>query len=175
MVAVKAKFSEVTETQVEEFQVFMSGVYKEFRATGPGNAGQNGADGNEITLQEGLELMQRYDLETKSNQKRREELVKAQNLFQLPVAPCPELNAMERELKILRLIYDVYVSHTAMVAEFSQVFWQKLDLDLLQKASEDFDKKVRRMPKETKELAEIPAFHKLERLILDFKNSVPLI
>ena len=62
-----------------------------------------------------------------------------------------------------------------MVSEFSAVYWTKLDIESLQKASEDFDKRVRRMPKDVKEIGEIPAFNKLEQIVTDFKNSVPLI
>ena len=107
--------------------------------------------------------------------KKREELVKAQTLFQLPIVSYPQLPLVEADIKLLHIIYDVYVAHSWMVQEFSAVHWSKLDIDALQKASDDFDKRVKRMPKDVKEIGEIPAFNKLEQLVNDFKNSVPLI
>lgn len=66
MVAVKERFSQVTSQQVADFQSMLETVYKEFKQTGPANAG-NMIEGQELGLQEGLELMQRYELEAKGN------------------------------------------------------------------------------------------------------------
>ncbi|CAD7947894.1 unnamed protein product [Amoebophrya sp. A25] len=176
LVAVKETFSQVTATQVTEFCDELVEVYKEFTACGPATAGlQTGADGGELTLEEGRELMKRYESDLKSYQKRREELVKAQTLFNLPIAACPELASLDREMKVLRQIYDVFSAHAAMVNEFSSVPWTKLELDALAKSAEDFDKKVRRMPKEQREIGDVAAFGTLEKTVIDFKSSVPLI
>ncbi|CAD7925016.1 unnamed protein product [Amoebophrya sp. A120] len=176
LVSVKETFSQVTETQVKEFNDELIDVYKEFASSGPATAGlQTAADGGELTLEEGRELMKRYESDLKTYMKRREELVKAQTLFQLPIVACPELAAMDREMKINRAIYDVFSAHAAMVLEFSSVSWKNLDLEALNKSAEDFDKKVRRMPKDKKEIGEVPAFGTLEKTVSDFKSSVPLI
>jgi dynein heavy chain len=50
--------------------------------------------------------------------KKREDLVKAQTLFNLPITSYPELSNMERELKLLQVVYDVYVQHVAKIGDF---------------------------------------------------------
>jgi len=62
-----------------------------------------------------------------------------------------------------------------MVNEFSNALWTKFDIASLTKNAEDFDKKVRRMPKEQKELGELSTFVKLEEVVSNFKSGVPLI
>jgi dynein heavy chain len=167
LVRVKEQFAEVTRLQVAEFAEQCKELSKEFKHGGPGSPS--------ITLEDGVELMKKYDVDMKTFQKKREELVKAQTLFNLPVQPYPELTQLEKDLKLLRMIYEVYTGHSALVHDFSSMLWSKLDIAALGKGAEDFDKKVRRMPKECKELGELQTFHKLEELISSFKTSVPLI
>eukprot|EP00397_Hematodinium_sp_SG-2012_P000029 GEMP01000029.1.p1 GENE.GEMP01000029.1~~GEMP01000029.1.p1 ORF type:complete len:4546 (+),score=1158.20 GEMP01000029.1:32-13639(+) len=167
MVHVKIHFSEVTQEQVEAFTVDCKELYRELKMHGPGAP--------DIDLEDGVELMKKCDVEVKLFQRKREELVKAQTLFALPIKSYPELNMLEKELRLLRLVYDVYLQHYSMVQEFSSMLWIKLDFASLQKSAENFDKKTRRMPKDTKELGELSTFHKLEELVSDFKASVPLI
>ena len=119
--------------------------------------------------------MKRYDVDMRSFNQRKEELVKAQTWFNLEIQNYPELNSLDKELKLLRMVYEVFSQHTLQVVEYSSTLRPKLNIEALQKTADEFDKKVRRMPKDTKELGELVTFHKLEELIASFKNSVPLI
>ncbi len=69
-----------------------------------------------------------FQVELASHMKMREELVKAQTLFALPITSYPELANMERELRLLAVVYDVYVQHVALVSECSSFLWSKLDV-----------------------------------------------
>ena len=92
----KEKFAEVTQQQVAEFASYLQEFYRIFKLSGPATAGQNtGPDGKELTLDDGFDLLKKYDFELKNATKRREELVKAQTLFQLPIAAYPELAIVE--------------------------------------------------------------------------------
>ena len=71
---------------------------------------------------------------------------------------------MEKDLRLLQQIYKVYIDHAAMVNEYSNAFWTKFDINALTKSAEEFDKLVRRMPKEQKELGELQTFQKLEEV-----------
>jgi len=157
----------VTTTQVAEFSEKTKDLAKVFKLEGPG--------ASNVELEDGAELMKKYDIDIKGFLKRREELVKAQTLFNLPVTSYPDLIQLEKDLKLLQQVYRVYIDHTAMVNDFSNAMWTKVDIAALTKGAEEFDKVCRRMPKDTKELGELPTFHKLEEVIGSFKTAVPLI
>jgi dynein heavy chain len=167
MIKVKERFAEVTSGQVEKFASDCRDLYKTYRQEGPGSP--------DVTLDEGVDLLRKFDHECKQFQKKREELVKAQTLFNLPIQSYPELLQLERDLRLLAQVYKVFQDHSAMVTEYSSAMWTKVDIAALTKSAEDFDKFVHRMPKETKELGELTTFHKLEEVVSSFKTSVPLI
>jgi dynein heavy chain len=167
MVKVKERFAEVTTGQVLEFTKECKELLQQFRHEGPGSA--------DINLDDGAELMKRFDVKVKQSQKKREELVKAQTLFNLPIQAYPELSQLEKDLKILGKVYKVYLDHSAMVNECSNTLWTKVDIAALRKNAEEFDKLVRKMPKDQKELGELSTFHKLEEVVTSFKAAVPLI
>eukprot|EP00928_Gymnodinium_smaydae_P090380 TRINITY_DN7418_c2_g3_i1.p1 TRINITY_DN7418_c2_g3~~TRINITY_DN7418_c2_g3_i1.p1 ORF type:complete len:3325 (+),score=999.70 TRINITY_DN7418_c2_g3_i1:390-9977(+) len=62
-----------------------------------------------------------------------------------------------------------------MVHDYSNQLWTKFDINTLSKSAEEYDKKVRKMPKEQKELGELPTFLKVEEVVTSFKTAVPLI
>jgi len=167
MVRVKERFGKETQDQVAEFSEKCKELFKQFKHEGPGSP--------EIELDEGVELMKKFDIYVKQYQREREDLVKAQTLFNLAVQPYPELLQLEKDLRLLSQVYKVYTEHSAMVNEYSNALWTKFDIGALTKSAEDFDKQVRKMPKETKELGELPTFHKLEEVVSSFKTAVPLI
>eukprot|EP00927_Polykrikos_kofoidii_P034569 TRINITY_DN29308_c0_g1_i1.p1 TRINITY_DN29308_c0_g1~~TRINITY_DN29308_c0_g1_i1.p1 ORF type:complete len:3708 (-),score=892.28 TRINITY_DN29308_c0_g1_i1:94-10965(-) len=167
MEKVKEQFAHVTQEQVMAFLEETKELYKQFRLDGPGS--------EEIELDDGAELMRKYDVDVKKFQKRREELVKAQQLFGLPVQNYPEQAQLERDLRYLRQVYEIYLEHSAMVSEFSNALWSKFDINSLLKSADEFERRVRKMPKETPELAELQTFHKVEEVITSFKLAVPLI
>lgn len=47
--------------------------------------------------------------------------MKAQTLFNLPIQTYPELLQLEKDLRLLQQIYKVYIDHSSMVNEFSNV------------------------------------------------------
>ncbi|CAJ1332260.1 unnamed protein product [Effrenium voratum] len=166
MVRVKEHFSQVTQEQVGDFSTECKELLQVFKREGPGS---------DVSLEEGVELMKKYDINVKQFQRKREDLVKAQTLFNLPIQTYPELLQLEKDLRLLQQIYKVYIDHSSMVNEFSNALWTKFDINALTKGAEDFDKQVRRMPKEQKELGELPTFQKLEEVVTSFKAGVPLI
>lgn len=166
MVRVKEHFSQVTQEQVKDFSTECKELLQVFKKEGPGS---------DVSLEEGVELMKKYDINVKQFQRKREDLVKAQTLFNLPIQTYPELLQLEKDLRLLQQIYKVYIDHSSMVNEFSNALWTKFDINALTKGAEDFDKQVRRMPKEQKELGELQTFQKLEEVVTSFKAGVPLI
>jgi dynein heavy chain len=59
--------------------------------------------------------------------KKREENVSAEKLFNLPISKYPELVAMEESNKKYDVIYNVYNEYEKKVQDFSAMSWSKMD------------------------------------------------
>jgi dynein heavy chain len=90
----------VTKKEVEQFKENIKLLHKEYKASGPG--------ADSTSLEKGLESLQEYKAVVSELNARREELVKAEKLFNLPISSFPELVAIEEENKVLSVLYDCY-------------------------------------------------------------------
>ncbi|KAF4698222.1 Dynein heavy chain 10, axonemal, partial [Perkinsus olseni] len=171
----KTEFADITKQEVGgdagmlvvDFSAECSKLLDDFSAGGPGT--------DDVTLEEGAELMRKYHNEMNQRLKRKEELVRSETLFNLPITSYVELVILEKQLKLLTNVYDIYEDHRRMVEEFSNMLWTKIDIGLLERTSDEYDKKVRKKGKELPELKTSVVFKKLEQVVSDFKQSVPLI
>ena len=59
---------------------------------------------------EGVELMKVFKEELDKFEAERQELANAERLFDLPITMYPELLAVQKEMKGLEMIYDLYVT-----------------------------------------------------------------
>lgn len=89
----KLEFAEVTKKEVLEFKDNIKLLYKEYKASGPG--------AESTSLDKGLESLSEYKTVVAELNAKREELVKAEKLFNLPISSFPELVAIEEENKLL--------------------------------------------------------------------------
>ena len=80
--------------------------------------------------------------------KKKEELVLAEKLFNLPISSFPEQVAIEEENKKLTVLYDVYKSVKTSINEWSTMLWAKLDADLLKQGADNFDKLKKKLGKQ---------------------------
>lgn len=87
----KEQFADVTREQVEEFKGQLKAMFAEYRAAGPG--------AEETTLDDGLELLAKYKEQLSDLNKRKDELVLAEKLFNLPISTFKELVQIEEENK----------------------------------------------------------------------------
>ncbi|KAF4659064.1 Dynein heavy chain 10, axonemal [Perkinsus olseni] len=163
----KIEFADITKQEVVDFSAECSKLLDDFSAGGPGT--------DDVNLEEGAELMRKYQNEMNQRLKRKEELVRSETLFNLPITSYVELVILEKQLKLLTNVYDIYEDHRRMVEEFSNMLWTKIDIGLLERTSDEYDKKVRKKGKELPELKTSVVFKKLEQVVSDFKQSVPLI
>lgn len=58
----------------------------------------------------GLEIMDTYETELARVEASRQELAKAEKLFNLPITMYPELLSVQKEMRGLRQIYEIYKS-----------------------------------------------------------------
>ena len=97
---VKEQFREVTKTQAVEFQDEIKALETEFYKSGPGSSG--------LTLDDGVEIVKEYKRMIAKCNKRKAELVNAENLFNLEMTTYPVLTEMSVELDKLFTIYNFY-------------------------------------------------------------------
>ena len=75
-------------------------LHAEYKSSGPGSYN--------TSLDKGLDLLQDYKEMVLELNKKKDELVLAEKLFNLPISTFTELVAIEEENKKLTVLYDVY-------------------------------------------------------------------
>jgi dynein heavy chain len=135
----KVEFASVTHDQVDQFKEHIKVLYNEYKASGPGAV--------ETSLDRGLELLVEYKEIVGELNKKKDELVLAEKLFNLPISTFKELVAIEEENKKLTVLYDVYKSVKTAVGEWSTMLWAKLDAELLRVGADNFDKLKKKLGK----------------------------
>ncbi|XP_043925694.1 dynein axonemal heavy chain 10 [Protopterus annectens] len=161
---VKKKFTQITRDQTDDFKKELGTFAVKFRTVGPGAVGDN--------LEKGLEILTLFEKELEQYDKQRQELANAEKLFDLPVTMYPDLLAVQKEMKGLKQIYDIYKAQKAAKEEWSQALWANLNVQQLLEGIEGFLKALRKLPKEVRSLP--VAFH-LESKMKEFKDSIPLL
>jgi len=160
----KKYFASVTREEVANFKAQISTLYRAYIESGPGAVNTD--------LDKGLELLAHYQQTVADMNKKREDLVLAERLFELPISQFDELVAIEKENKRLDNLYKIYKDFKNHVSEWSSMLWNKLDADQLTAGADKFDKTRKRLQNEYNDH---PVFQKLAAKITAFKDSVPLI
>ncbi|XP_067084612.1 dynein axonemal heavy chain 10 [Osmerus mordax] len=161
---VKKTFTEITKTQTEEYKQELGIFAESFNMHGPGAVGDD--------LEKGVAVMVSYEKELAVVEAGRQELANAEKLFDLPITMYPELQSVQKEMKGLRQIYEIYSSQKAAKAEWSQTLWVNLNIQVLQEGVEGFTRSLRKLPKEVRAL---PVAFFLEGRMKEFRESLPLL
>ncbi|GMH67856.1 hypothetical protein TrLO_g3024 [Triparma laevis f. longispina] len=164
LVDVKDQFREVTKEDAVKFQDECNKEKRKFLDAGPGNPN--------ITLDEGLEVMDTYTRTLHDMNNMKLNLVNAENLFNIPVTGYPALNELEVEMEKLSLIYALYSEFKEFREIQSTTLWAELDVEVLQNGIGELEKKCRKFNKVGKETA---TFKAVEDTVVQFKESIPLI
>jgi dynein heavy chain len=101
----------------------------------------------------------------------REALVRAEKLFNLTITSYPELYELDNQLKDLDLIYSLYSDVKDAMHSWSATLWSNLDVTVLTKGMDTFATRLKKLPKELKQL---PPYNIVAEKILSFKDSIPL-
>ena len=163
----KMSFAEVTKKQVAEFKSNFDEYFSNYEANGPGAP--------HVSLEQGAELLNRAKEQAKFSNQKREELVLAEKLFNLPISKFDQLIKMESLNQLFDSIYGIFARHQAQVREWSMMPWSKLDLNALMTGAEGFDKEVRRLTSKVPQVDGLKPYEKLRETVSGFKNSLPLI
>lgn len=103
----KQNYSAVTKEEVRNFQQQIKEEYEKYLQKGPGTSN--------VSLEEGVELLKESKEKIAAFNKKREENVSAEKLFELEISKYPELIAMEESNKKYDKIYNVYIEYDKKV------------------------------------------------------------
>ncbi|KAJ3349859.1 Dynein heavy chain 10, axonemal [Entophlyctis luteolus] len=163
LIPVKAKFTETTQNQVKDFKSELKIFKDEFTMNGPGVIDDD--------MDRGLVLLKEAHGITAAFLAKREQLVKAEKLFSLNITSYPELFDLEQQIKELDKIYELYSEVKAAITGWSTTLWSNLDINVLTKGVETFALRLKKLPKELKQL---PPYNVVAEKIVTFKDSIPL-
>ena len=163
LLGAKKKFTIITSGTVDEYASKL-GVFKtRFDAEGPGSVG------NDLDL--GVKKMKDYSKEVADLEAERQELINAQKLFDLPITSYPELLQIQKSMKGLESIYQIYEDQKKARQDWAQTLFKELNVQLLQDGIEGYLKVLRKLPREVKNS---PVGKVLDERLKEFKESLPL-
>uniref|UniRef100_K7FM63 Dynein axonemal heavy chain 10 n=1 Tax=Pelodiscus sinensis TaxID=13735 RepID=K7FM63_PELSI len=162
--SIKKTFTEITREQIGDYSSQIADFFHRFTTEGPGAVGEN--------LDKGLELLDVFDKELETHEKNRQELANAEKLFDLPITMYPDLLKMQKDMKGLKQIYEIYKLQRAAKEEWSQTLWINLNVQFLQEGIEGFLKSLRKLPRQVRS---VPVAYHLEAKMKAFKDSIPLL
>jgi len=163
----KTTYASITMTGVAKFKKDLAVEYEKYKANGPGTS--------DVSLDEGLELLQASKDLCLTFQIQKNDNLLSETLFDLEISTYPDLNDMVERNKIYDMIYDIYREQRETVKDFSVVAWSKLDITNLTTTADKFVTAVKRLEKKLKNPAGISPFVKLQATIEGFKISIPFI
>ena len=102
----------------------------------------------------------------------KQELTNAEKLFNLPITSYPELFVIQKEMKNLEKLYQVYEQQTKAREQWSETLWRDLDVQLLIDGIENYIKELKKMPREVKAM---PLSKLIELTMKEFRESLPLM
>ncbi|XP_069789574.1 dynein axonemal heavy chain 10 isoform X2 [Narcine bancroftii] len=161
---VKKKFTKTTKHETKNFSENLAAFAAKFHLEGPGSVGPD--------LDTGLKILGKFENELEEFERKRQELANAEKLFDLSITMHPELLSLQKEMKGLRQIYDIYKAQRTAKEEWSEILWADLNVQLLQEGIDGFLKAYRKLPKDVRSLT--IGFY-LESQMKEFKESIPLL
>ena len=120
---------------------------------------------------QGLQRLVKYQIELDEFDAERQELANAEKLFDLPITAYPQLLEVQKQMKGMQQVYQIFKNQKIAREEWAQALWANLNVEQLQKGIEDFIKELKRLPREVKSL---PVAVTVEEKMKEFKDSIPL-
>ncbi|KAK9891062.1 hypothetical protein WA026_013388 [Henosepilachna vigintioctopunctata] len=160
----KDKFAQITLAEIADYCSILADFVKKFDEEGPGAVGED--------LDRGMTLMEEYDRLFSELEERRQELLQAEKLFDIPLADYSEYLRAKVVFDGLELIYRIYKNQKHAREVWGKTLWANLNPQALVDGMENFVKDFKKLPKAVKIL---PVGMTLENKMKMFKNSVPLM
>uniref|UniRef100_A0AAZ3RNU2 Dynein, axonemal, heavy chain 5 n=1 Tax=Oncorhynchus tshawytscha TaxID=74940 RepID=A0AAZ3RNU2_ONCTS len=149
---------------VETFQNSVQTYYSDYDKSGPGVEG--------LTPDEASDRLQSFQAQFNELWRKYVTYSGGEELFGLSVNEYPDLQRIKRELGLLSKLYTLYNSVTESVTSYYDIQWADLNIDKINNELQDFQNRIRKLPKALKEWQ---AFSDLKKTIDDFNETCPLL
>lgn len=136
---IKKKFADMTCVEIETFKTDVAGFVTAFEAEGPGAVGHD--------MDRGIKLMDLYVTRFEEMDGQREELVKAEKLFDMPMTDYGEFLRVKRDFEGMHVLYKLYKQQKIARENWSRTLWAHLNPMALTDGMENFMKEYRKIPK----------------------------
>ncbi|TYZ50849.1 hypothetical protein PybrP1_008863 [[Pythium] brassicae (nom. inval.)] len=164
LVKVKDQFRGVTKQDAVAFADECKQMKKAFYESGPVTSASD--------LDAGLELLAGFQKRLAVFKTKRQQLANAENLFALAISSYPELQELQEALEKQQQIYALYTEEKEFIGNLGGMLWVELDVPAMTKGIDELEKRCRKFPKDLKAMS---TFVEVEKQILAFKDSIPLI
>ncbi|KAF2892470.1 hypothetical protein ILUMI_13689 [Ignelater luminosus] len=160
----KDRFAQITLSEIAEFCGILAEFIRKFDNDGPGAVGED--------LDSGLKLMEEYGKIFDELELRRQDLMNAEMLFDVPLADYSEYLRAKGDYVAMESIYKVYKAQKQARDVWGRTLWSNLNPQALVDGIENFMKDFRKLPKNTRQY---PVGQMLDLKMKQFKNVVPLM
>ena len=161
--SIKKKFSSETEERSKGLKSKIGLFAEEFVLNGPGTFSGH--------LDDGVIALENAKNRLNECMKDRDYICRSERLFDLSITSYPELVDIQHQLQDLQKIYDLYKECKDTLDSWANTLWSHIDFATLTKWVDEFSARLRKLPKELKQLA---PYNAVAIKISQFKDSLPL-
>ncbi|XP_066140827.1 dynein axonemal heavy chain 10 [Euwallacea fornicatus] len=162
--SIKDRFALLTLNEINSFLDVLGEFLGRFQNNGPGAVGED--------LDKGVHLMENYRSEFDCLEVRRIELVKAEMLFDIPLADYSDYFKAKTDFQSMVVLYKVYKEQKHARELWGKTLWTDLNPQALLDGIDGFLNKFRKMSKEIRSMS---VGLSLEMKMKHFRSSVPLM
>eukprot|EP01062_Namystynia_karyoxenos_P079539 TRINITY_DN8407_c0_g1_i1.p1 TRINITY_DN8407_c0_g1~~TRINITY_DN8407_c0_g1_i1.p1 ORF type:complete len:4892 (+),score=1969.11 TRINITY_DN8407_c0_g1_i1:217-14892(+) len=158
------RFKRVLLHDVAQFQQQVAAFMQDYDKNGPMVA--------DIEPRLAVERLKAFQKQHSEKQRKLVEYRMGEELFGLPTTQYPEMERIDRELKLLARLYDLYTEVLTHIQRYEEVPWGDIDLDTMREAFRGFKDRVKRMPRG---LRDWQAYRELQDIVEEFLDTLPLL
>ncbi|CAH1165598.1 unnamed protein product [Phyllotreta striolata] len=160
----KERYAGLTQNEIKEFLLVLKEFMDRYVAEGPESVGEN--------LDLGLKLMDEYRTEFETLEAKRQELVAAEMLFDIPLVDYSDYLNAKYSFEGIEVVYRHFKAYRHAKDMWGKTLWANLNPNTLVDGIDNFIKNFRKLPKEIKALT---VGVTLDNVLKQFRNSVPLM
>ncbi|KAJ5066878.1 intein-containing dynein axonemal heavy chain 10 precursor [Anaeramoeba ignava] len=163
----KAHFAEKTKKQRKTISQEIDAFAKDFE-------NQNLLTNNSISINDSFSIYQKFLKLFEENLQKVQKTDEEYKLFHLEIDSIESLTIIEKQLNILKPLFELWKQQKEQIQSWCDTLWQDLALEEMNQIIGDFETKIRKLDK-------IPQYKKsalltgIEKEILEFKHNMPLI
>ena len=158
------RFKSVLLTDVAEFQVQVQTFKQDYDRNGP--------MAEHIEPRLAVERLKLFDKQFVECKRKLTEYSMGEQLFGLPQTRYREVEQIEKELRLLTKLYDLFTEVLAKKAGFEEMPWIELDLDKMRTAVQAYHGRVRKMPASIRDWR---GYQDLRSTVDELLDTIPIL